>query len=88
VCQPLAEVLSPEKVYVGSYGDGVRHIHFLVTPRMADMPASNVHLTITTLLLRLLYRIGYKNLAFPESEAVEIAGRVKGAITAQSSLRI
>lgn len=36
-CSALTDVLHPAKVYVCSFGDGVKHIHFWVLPRPADM---------------------------------------------------
>ena len=37
-CLALAEVLKPARVYVCSFGEGVRHVHWWVLPRPADMP--------------------------------------------------
>jgi diadenosine tetraphosphate (Ap4A) HIT family hydrolase len=36
-CLALAEVLKPAKIYVCSFGEGVRHIHFWVHPRPPGM---------------------------------------------------
>ena len=35
----LTRVFNPEKIYISSFGDAVRHIHFYVIPRTHDMPA-------------------------------------------------
>jgi diadenosine tetraphosphate (Ap4A) HIT family hydrolase len=40
--QVLVEVIKPAKVYFGIYGEGVKHIHVHVFPRMASMPAGNI----------------------------------------------
>jgi len=39
VTAALSEVLRPPKIYACSFGDGVRHVHFLVLPRNNQMPA-------------------------------------------------
>jgi diadenosine tetraphosphate (Ap4A) HIT family hydrolase len=38
VCAALTEALHPVKIYVASYGEGVRHIHFHLIPRTLAMP--------------------------------------------------
>jgi len=42
VTNALARVLKPEKVYVCSFGEEVRHVHWYVIPRMSDMPKSGL----------------------------------------------
>jgi diadenosine tetraphosphate (Ap4A) HIT family hydrolase len=37
-------VLKPEKIHFGLYGEGVKHIHLHVTPRLATLPAGNIPL--------------------------------------------
>ena len=39
VTAALSEVLQPPKIYACSFGDGVRHVHFLVLPRTDEMLA-------------------------------------------------
>ena len=39
-CQALSQVVNPEKVYVASFGEYVKHVHFFVIPRTSDMPAN------------------------------------------------
>ena len=36
----LRKELQPKRIYLCSFGEGVKHLHFLVLPRSADMPAS------------------------------------------------
>ena len=31
-------VLHPAKIYAGSFGEGVRHVHFMIVPRLEGMP--------------------------------------------------
>lgn len=38
----VARVVRPERVYVASFGERVRHIHFYVLPRTAALPAGHV----------------------------------------------
>lgn len=37
-CKALNELLHPVKVYACSVGEGVKHVHFMIMPRMAGMP--------------------------------------------------
>lgn len=36
----LNKVLHPIKIYACSFGDGVKHVHFLIIPRSDQMPAN------------------------------------------------
>jgi len=36
--QALTKLVQPEKVYVCSFGSGVKHVHFYLMPRPADTP--------------------------------------------------
>lgn len=38
------DVLQPEKVHFGLYGEGVKHIHIHVLPRTSNLPAGNIPL--------------------------------------------
>jgi diadenosine tetraphosphate (Ap4A) HIT family hydrolase len=80
--QALQTVTRAEKIHLASYGEGLRHVHFLVTPRTAEMPASNVRLTFWLLWRRSLYRFGWKKFAHPPTAAVEIARQVREALGA------
>jgi diadenosine tetraphosphate (Ap4A) HIT family hydrolase len=37
-CKAVNEILRPEKIYACSVGEGVKHVHFMIIPRMAGMP--------------------------------------------------
>jgi diadenosine tetraphosphate (Ap4A) HIT family hydrolase len=58
ISRVLQEVTKAQKIHVASYGEGIRHMHFLVTPRTAEMPASHIQLTFWLLWRRSLYRLG------------------------------
>ncbi len=64
----LTRVLRPEKVYVCSFGEMGKHIHFYVIPRTSDMPASGRE------VLRLMFEGRW---ACSDEEAEEVAVRVK-----------
>ena len=37
-CKAVSDILHPEKTYACSFGEGVKHIHFMIIPRMKGMP--------------------------------------------------
>jgi diadenosine tetraphosphate (Ap4A) HIT family hydrolase len=37
-CKAVSDILHPEKTYACSFGEGVKHIHFMIIPRMPCMP--------------------------------------------------
>ena len=64
----LTRVLGPEKVYICSFGDMVRHIHFYVIPRTSDMPAEG---------LEVLHLMFDGRWSCSDDEAAEVAARVR-----------
>jgi diadenosine tetraphosphate (Ap4A) HIT family hydrolase len=38
----IERVVRPERVYVASYGERVRHVHFFLLPRTTSLPAGHV----------------------------------------------
>ncbi|MEP7175628.1 MAG: hypothetical protein ABI860_03680 [Gemmatimonadales bacterium] len=38
----VERIVGPERVYVASYGERVRHVHFFLLPRTASLPAGHV----------------------------------------------
>ncbi len=38
----VERVIRPERVYVASYGERVRHVHFFLLPRTGSLPAGHV----------------------------------------------
>jgi diadenosine tetraphosphate (Ap4A) HIT family hydrolase len=77
-CQALSEVLHPAKIYVCSFGDGVKHIHFWALPRPTDM-APGMHPVMLNLDLRmtLTRRLGVKKWTCSEAEVTEMADRLR-----------
>ena len=37
-CKAIQEILNPAKIYACSVGEGVKHVHFMMIPRMDGMP--------------------------------------------------
>ena len=37
-CKAIHEILHPVKIYACSVGEGVKHVHFMLMPRMDGMP--------------------------------------------------
>ncbi len=37
-CKTIQEILHPAKIYACSVGEGVKHVHFMMMPRMDGMP--------------------------------------------------
>jgi diadenosine tetraphosphate (Ap4A) HIT family hydrolase len=77
ICWALQEVTGSEKIHVASYGEGVKHIHFLITPRTTKMPASNIQLTIWVLWRRFLFQSGYKGGVYREVEIMKLSNKVR-----------
>jgi hypothetical protein len=80
----LTEVLKPAKVYVCSFGEGVRHVHWWVLPRPADMrPGMHpviFNLDMRTTLTRLL---GIKKWIVSEAEVAGIAKQLRECLGRQ-----
>jgi diadenosine tetraphosphate (Ap4A) HIT family hydrolase len=77
-CQALTRVLKPAKVYVCSFGDGVKHIHFWVLPRPPEMRAG-MHPVFLQLDLRafLTRRLGVKRWLISDEEVADLATRLR-----------
>ena len=75
-CAALTQVLHPVKIYVASYGEGVKHIHFHVIPRTASMPAGHGAVFFAQQWKTLLYQLGMKNIACSEMETLQIVTAV------------
>jgi diadenosine tetraphosphate (Ap4A) HIT family hydrolase len=80
-CQALQEVLHPGKVYICSFGDGVKHIHFWVLPRPATMKPG-MHWVFMNLDGRLLLtrRLGIKRWTLSEEKVTELADQLRPRI--------
>jgi len=77
-CAALTAVLQPAKVYVCSFGDGVRHIHFWVLPRPPEM-RPGMHWVMLSLDVRgfLTRRLGVKRWVCSDQEVAELADRLR-----------
>jgi diadenosine tetraphosphate (Ap4A) HIT family hydrolase len=77
-CSALAEVLKPAKVYVCSFGDGIKHIHFWVLPRPPEM-RPGMHWVMLSLDLRtvLTRRLGIKRWVCSDEEVAEVTSQVR-----------
>jgi diadenosine tetraphosphate (Ap4A) HIT family hydrolase len=77
-CRALSQVLKPAKVYVCSFGDGVKHIHLWVLPRPPEMRAGMhwvfLHLDARAFITR---RFGVRRCIVSDEEAAHIADRVR-----------
>ncbi len=65
----ITKALKPEKVYVCSFGETVKHVHFHVLPRYSNMPKRGITV-LTQILDQGLYRP-------TQQEAEEAARQVK-----------
>ncbi len=86
VSQVVQEVTSAEKVHIASYGEGVKHVHFLVTPQIVGMPASNIRLVYWLQKQRLLYQFGWRSKAFKPNEAAEIVEEIRAKMVTKVDL--
>ena len=64
----LTRALHPEKIYVSSFGEFVRHIHFYVIPRTHDMPPDG-----PTVIAQMFDG----RWACSDDEAAEVANRIR-----------
>jgi diadenosine tetraphosphate (Ap4A) HIT family hydrolase len=77
-CAAVTEALQPAKVYVCSFGDGVKHVHFWVLPRPRKM-RPGMHAVMLNLDARsfLTKRLGVKRWVVGDQEVAEIAARIR-----------
>jgi diadenosine tetraphosphate (Ap4A) HIT family hydrolase len=54
----VERVVRPERVYVASYGERVRHVHFFLLPRTTSLPAGHVTSDLYRRARTLLRRLG------------------------------
>jgi diadenosine tetraphosphate (Ap4A) HIT family hydrolase len=83
-CSALTEVVKPAKVYVCSFGDGVRHVHWWVLPRSPDM-RPGMHPVIFNLDMRatLTRLLGVKKWIVSDEDVKEIAKQVRECLRQQ-----
>jgi diadenosine tetraphosphate (Ap4A) HIT family hydrolase len=77
-CAAVSEALKPAKVYVCSFGDGVKHIHFWVLPRPQKM-RPGMHSVMRNLDVRMALTrfFGVKKWIVSDEEAASIAERLR-----------
>ena len=72
----VERVVRPERVYVASYGERVRHVHFFLLPRTTSLPAGHVTSDLYRRGRSLLRRLA--SATNPSAAArAEAAGRIR-----------
>ena len=75
--QALDRVVAAERIYAVSFNERLRHLHFLLLPRTADMPRGHVISDLYRRARNLLRQVGL--LRNPTTvERAEAAGRIRG----------
>jgi ATP adenylyltransferase len=67
----------PEKVYVGSFGEGVKHVHFHVIPRTPEVPAGIMPIFTHLELRRLLSESGMPRWATADGDAEALVAAIE-----------
>ena len=73
----VERVVRPERVYVASYGERVRHVHFFLLPRTAGLPAGHVMSDVYRRGRSLLRKWGVATNP-PTAARAEAAARIRG----------
>ena len=82
-CSAVASVLEPAKVYVCSFGDGVKHIHFWILPRPSGM-RPGMHCVMLNLDIRAaLTRLGVKRWLVRDAELISLTEHIRDQIGQQ-----
>jgi diadenosine tetraphosphate (Ap4A) HIT family hydrolase len=74
----LERVVVSERIYAVSFNERLRHVHFLLLPRTADMPRGHVISDLYRRARNLLRKVGVLRNPTPEARA-EAAARVRQA---------
>jgi diadenosine tetraphosphate (Ap4A) HIT family hydrolase len=72
----VERVVRPERVYVASYGERVRHVHFFILPRTTGLPAGHVFSDVYRRGRSELRRLGVARNP-PTSARAEAAERIR-----------
>jgi hypothetical protein len=80
-------VLKPAKVYVCSFGEGVKHIHFWVLPRPPEM-RPGMHPVFLQLDVRAFFtrRLGIQRWLVSDEEVAELADQLHEEFRRHSAL--
>ncbi len=84
-CLVLSQILQPDKVYVCSFGEAVKHIHFYIIPRTADMPAGNLKVFLYLRWQAFLHQFGLKK-AYSSDETVQVVQQIRVGLQQQMLL--
>jgi diadenosine tetraphosphate (Ap4A) HIT family hydrolase len=76
-------VLQPAKLYFGLYGEGVKHLHWHITPRLPSMPAGNIPLTFLHVWVGTLAAMQLKR-PFSAAIVAEVAEQLRQAFVVVS----
>ena len=77
VCRAVSRVVEPERVYVCSWGEEVRHVRFHVIPRPSGVPAGNLPVSALLRAMLLLDRLGTRHFAPDDREVAAVADRLR-----------
>ncbi len=81
-CLALTEVLRPAKVYMCSFGDGVKHVHFWALPRPPEMrPGMHPVLFNLDMRLTLTRWLGIKKWVISDEEVGHTADKLRECFT-------
>ncbi len=72
----VERVIRPERVYVASYGERVRHVHFFLLPRTTSLPAGHVTSDLYRRARTLFRRLGVITNP-PAAARADAAGRLR-----------
>jgi diadenosine tetraphosphate (Ap4A) HIT family hydrolase len=75
--QALERVVVAERIYAVSFNERLRHLHFLLLPRTADMPQGHVISDLYRRARNLLRKLGILRNPTADQRA-EAAGRIRG----------
>ena len=75
--QALGRVVVAERIYAVSFNERLRHLHFLLLPRTADMPRGHVISDLYRRARNLLRQFGVLRNPSPDERA-EAASRIRG----------
>ena len=72
-CVALAEVIEPAKVYVCSFGDGIKHIHVWLLPRPQEMHPGMRSVMLNLSLRMWLTRFGIRKWLISDEDVAHMA---------------
>jgi diadenosine tetraphosphate (Ap4A) HIT family hydrolase len=80
-CRAVMVVLNPAKVYVCSFGDGIKHIHFWVLPRPQGMrPGMHTMMRNLDLRIALTRFLGIKRWLCSDQEVSDLVEKLRAQL--------